>query len=163
MHLVNHCLAGTRCFDLKRKLFRSIGYAVGNGTNIVGPVYCTGRLTIGDNCWVGRNFTVHGNGSVVIGNNCDIAPDVTILTGGHQIGNEVRRAGSGESYTIQIGDGVWIGARATLLGNIHIGSGSLVAACACVIRDVRQNMAVGGVPAKVIRDFENDVEKTTEK
>lgn len=41
--------------------------------------FCTGTLCIGANCWIGRNLTVHGNGSVIIGDNCDIAPDVTFL------------------------------------------------------------------------------------
>ena len=77
---------------------------------------------------------MHGNGTVVIGNNCDIAPDVTFLTGGHQIGNAERRAGAGETYQITVGSGVWIGARATILLNTVIG---------------------GGVPARVIKELED--------
>ena len=106
IYLVNHTLAGTRFFSEKRNLLRSIGYEIGENTKIVGPIHNTGTLRIGANCWIGCNLTVHGNGTVTIGDNCDIAPDVTFLTGGHQMGNHSRRAGKGESYHIAVGSGV---------------------------------------------------------
>lgn len=153
MLCVNHIFAGTRAFGIKRKLLRSAGFEVGDGTNVVGPILCTGTLSVGSNSWIGRNFTVHGNGTVVIGDNCDVAPDVTFLTGGHAIGSKERRAGVGESYDIRIGDGCWLGARATLGRSICVGEGAVVAACACVTSDVPENTLVGGVPARTIREL----------
>jgi acetyltransferase-like isoleucine patch superfamily enzyme len=94
-------------------------------------------------------------GQVTIGDNCDIAPDVTFLTGGHQMGDHSRRAGKGESYHITVGSGVWIGGRATLLLNTSIGDGSMIAACACVSKDVPADTLVAGVPAKVMKEFED--------
>lgn len=153
--MVNHFLTGTKFFALKRKLLCSIGYEIGENTKIVGPIMNTGHISVGRNCWVGRNLTVHGNGSVIIGDNCDIAPDVMFLTGGHQIGNAERRAGAGETYQITVGSGVWIGARATILLNTVIGDGAAVAACACVTRDIPGNTLAGGVPARVIKELED--------
>ena len=135
LHMVNHTLAGTRFF--------------------AGPIHNTGTLCIGANCWVGCNLTVSGNGTVTIGDNCDIAPDVTFLTGGHRIGSHARRAGEGETYRISVGNGVWIGAHATVLNNIGIGDGSVIAACACVRRDVPADTMVAGVPARVIKELED--------
>lgn len=152
---VNHILAGSKLFSLKRKLLRSIGYQIGENTKVVGPLHNTGKLRIGDNCWIGKNLTVHGNGTVEIGNNCDIAPDVTFLTGGHQVGNAERRAGPGETYHITVGNGVWIGARATVLLNTAIGDSSVIAACACVTKDIPCDTLAGGVPAKVIKELED--------
>lgn len=151
MFLVNHIYAGPRCFGRKRKILNAIGHEIGEGTKIVGPVFCTGKLSVGSNSWLGRNLTIHGNGTVVIGSNCDIGPDVTFLTGGHEIGPTKRRAGAGETYTIRIEDGCWIGARGTLLNDITVGKGSVTGACACVTKDVPQNTLVGGVPARAIR------------
>lgn len=155
IYLVNHTLAGTRFFSEKRNLLRSIGYEIGENTKIVGPIYNTGTLRIGANCWNGCNLTVHGNGIVTIGDNCDIAPDVTFLTGGHHMGNHKRRAGKGESYHITVGRGVWIGDRSTLLLNTSIGDGSMIAACACVSTDVPADTMVAGVPAEVVKEFED--------
>ena len=163
--LVNKVYSGTKSkhFEKKRRLLNAIGHDIGEGTKIVGPIQCYEKLTIGKNCWIGKNLIVNGNGSVVIGDNCDIAPEVTFLTGGHEIGDCERRAGKDVCYHIVVGNGVWVGARSTILGNIKIEDGALIAACACVNKDVRANTLVGGVPARVIRELENGEAKTNIK
>lgn len=153
MFCVNHIFAGTRFFGVKRRLLRVAGYDIGDGAKIVGPVLCTGTLKVGKNTWIGRDLTVHGNGTVEIGDNCDIAPGVMFLTGGHAIGSPERRAGDGETYEIHIGNGCWIGARATIGRSVRVGDGCVVAACACVMADVQENALVGGVPARKIREL----------
>ena len=150
LFLVNHIFAGTRpiWFEVKRKLLISLGYEIGEGTKVVGPFECHAKLKIGKSCWIGKNLIVNGNGTLTIGDNCDIAPEVTFLTGGHQIGDKQRRAGLGESYSITVGNGVWIGGRSTLLNNISVGNGALIAACACVNKSVNENELVGVVVVK---------------
>lgn len=149
--LINHVLAGTKWFSAKRQLLRLAGWEIGVGTKVVGPVFCTGTLIVGENCWLGRNLTIHGNGAVRIGDRCDLGPDVTFLTGGHGMGSGQRRAGAGETYTIRLEDGCWVGARATLMGNISMGRGSVLAACGCAVGDIPPDTLAGGVPAREIR------------
>lgn len=154
--LVNHIYSHStkaRSFEKKRKLLNAIGYQIGDGTKIVGPIYCTAQLKIGKNCWIGKNFTVNGNGSVQIGDNCDVAPDVAFQTGGHLIGSLERRAGTGINHNIKVGNGVWLGARSTIVNTVNIGNSCVVAACACVVKDVPNNCLVGGVPAKIIKEL----------
>ena len=155
LYLVNKVYAGTRpqFFEKKRKLLNAIGFEIGEGTKIVGPIECYAKLKIGKNCWIGKNLIVNGNGTLIIGDNCDIAPEVTFLTGGHQIGEGARRAGKGESYTIRVGSGVWICGRSTIAKNVIIGNSSVIAAAACVVTDVADNVVVGGVPAKFIKNL----------
>ncbi|MBQ3079865.1 MAG: acyltransferase [Clostridia bacterium] len=157
MYLVNKVFSGVsiKHFERKRRLLNSIGYKIGSGTKIVGPIECTGKLVIGTNCWIGKNLRVNGNGTVVIGDNCDIAPEVTFQTGGHEIGGPERRAGKGIIANQTVGNGVWIGGRATIVGNTKIGDSSVIAGCACVVNDVESNVLVGGVPAKIIRRLED--------
>lgn len=154
--LVNNVYCGTRNFEIKRKLLNSIGYKIGEGTKVVGPIECTTSLTIGKNCWIGKNFKCNGTGTVEIGNNCDIAPEVTFQTGGHLIGSAERRAGKGMKYHQCVGNGTWIGGRSTIIGETSIGTSCIIAGCACVTRSVDNNMMVGGVPAHVIKDLNND-------
>lgn len=158
LFLVNHVYVGTseKYFEKKRVLLNRVGYKLGEGTKVVGPIYCTGTLECGKNCWLGKNLVVNGNGVVIIGDNCDIAPDVIFQTGGHEIGKAQRRAGEGQLHVQRVGDGVWIGGRVTIIGKTSVGSGSVIAGCACVINDVPENVMVGGVPAKIIRRLEND-------
>lgn len=46
----------------------------------------------------------------------------------------------------------------TILPGVTIGNNVVIAAGAVVTKDVPDNSLVGGVPAKVIREIENDVE-----
>lgn len=165
MFLVNHILVGTRpyFFELKRRLLISIGHSIGKGSKIVGPIECYNKLTIGEDCWIGKNLKVNGNGTIKIGNRCDIAPEVTFQTGGHEIGTAVRRAGTGKIFHQSVGDGCWIGGRSTILGNTTIGTGSVIAGCACIVKDVPENTLVGGVPAKIIRRLDDGDSEHTEK
>lgn len=156
MFLVNNVYIGVKHSETKRKLLNKIGFDIGEGTKIVGPIICTGKLIVGKNCWIGKNFIVNGNGTVKIGDNCDIAPEVTFQTGGHEIGDASRRAGRGCTFAQTVGNGTWIGGRSTILNNINIGNSCVIAACACVTKDVADNSLVGGVPAKLIRSLEND-------
>ena len=156
MALVNHVFVGTRpCFfEIKRKLLNSVGYSIGKDTKIVGPIECYGKLEIGEKCWIGKNLRINGNGSVTIGDNCDLGPEITFQTGGHKIGNPVRRAGDGETFQQIVGSGTWVGGRSTICNNTVIGKSCVVAGCACVIHDIPDNTLAGGVPAKVIRRLE---------
>lgn len=154
LFLLNHVYVGVKNFEKKRILMQKLGHEVGEGTKIVGPVFCTGKLKIGNDCWIGKNLLVNGDGTVTIGNNCDIAPEVAFQTGGHKIGTAERRAGKGVVFNTSVGNGCWIGARSTILGGVHIGDSCVVAACACVCNDVEKDSLVGGVPARTIRRLE---------
>jgi acetyltransferase-like isoleucine patch superfamily enzyme len=93
---------------------------------------------------------------VRIGSGVRIGHDVTLLTVNHTIGSEELRSGTREFQGIDIGDGTWIASRVTVLPNVHIGSGCVVAAGAVVSRDVPANTLVAGVPARVIRSLSVD-------
>jgi acetyltransferase-like isoleucine patch superfamily enzyme len=63
-----------------------------------------------------------------------------------------------EYEKIAIGNDVWVGARAIILGGVAIGDGAIIAARTVVAEDVPPFAIVGGVPARVIRyRFPDDV------
>lgn len=129
------------------------GFSIGKGTKVVGPLQIFGDVSIGENTWIGTGIIIHGNGLVAIGNNCDIAPNVTFLTGSHEIGEAQRRAGKGQQFRIVIKDGCWVGAGSTFIGDIEIGRGCVVGACVLVNRSWDQNLLIAGTPAKSIREL----------
>ncbi len=55
------------------------------------------------------------------------------------------------SKPVAIGNDVWIGDHATIMGGVTIGDGAVVAASAVVTKDVPPYAIVGGVPARVIK------------
>ena len=66
--------------------------------------------------------------------------------------------------SVVIGNDVWIGANALILGGVHIGDGSVIAMGAVVTKDVAPYSIVGGVPAKLIRSrFSNEISERLQK
>lgn len=56
-----------------------------------------------------------------------------------------------DAYTCKIGNDVWIGANATVVGKARIGDGAVVGAGAVVVGDIPPYAIVVGVPARVMR------------
>lgn len=69
-----------------------------------------------------------------------------------------------EYKTLKIGNDVWIGSRAMIMGGLKIGDGAVVAAGAVVTKDVPPYAVVGGVPAKIIKfRFDEETIRKLEK
>jgi maltose O-acetyltransferase len=138
-----------RCFG-----FRMAGVKIGPGTAIDGGTRISGfGLSIGEMSYVNRGCYFDLSGRVTIGDRVFIGPGVTFLTSDHEIGQHRQRAGNIRSGSIEIGDGVWVGANAVLFPNVRIGSGAIVAAGAIVRGNVGADSLVAGVPARVIRQL----------
>jgi serine O-acetyltransferase len=92
----------------------------------------------------GSDFMLpHPNGVVihedaVIGNNCMVMQQVTIGM-------------TAEGKAPTIGNDVYIGAGAKILGNVRVGDGVRIGAQAVVLSDVPAHCTVVGIPARIIR------------
>ncbi len=142
-------------YAMKRKWLKWAGVAVKDGAQVNGHTifYGRGALGIGENTWIGPGcrFYTHEDARIIIGDECDVAPEVSFITGSHDISGPKRRAGAGIARNIIVQDGCWIGARVTILGGVTIGKGSVVAAGALVNSDLPKNCVAAGVPARVIK------------
>ena len=78
--------------------------------------------------------------TAVLGNNISILHGVTLGGSGKE---------SGDRHP-KIGDGVMIGANASILGNIRIGKNAKIGAGSVVVADVPSSITVVGVPAKPV-------------
>jgi len=91
-----------------------------------------------------------GHGAIDIADEVMIANKVNLVTAGHPVEPDKRRAYiTVEPITIE--RNVWIGTAATVLPGVTIGADSVVAAGAVVTHDVPPATLVAGVPATVIR------------
>lgn len=95
---------------------------------------------IGEGFFIGHFGTIIINEKAVIGKNCNLSPNVTI---GQT--NRGKRRGCPT-----IGDRVWIGSGAVVVGKITIGSNVLIAPNAYVNVDVPSNSLVMGNPCQII-------------
>jgi acetyltransferase-like isoleucine patch superfamily enzyme len=58
------------------------------------------------------------------------------------------------SKGIQLGNNIWVGAKATFLDGCVIGNNSVVAAGAVVSGVFPDNVVIGGVPAKILKPID---------
>ena len=133
-----------------------------------------------EDCMIGKKSYVGSKCSIlhtIIGNYCSIASGVKIVYGNHPTSKFVSTHPAfystqtlvGESYVkdtlfeefdyiddadhymVRIGNDVWIGAEALIMGGVSIGDGAIIASGAVVTKDVPAFSIVGGVPASVIK------------
>ena len=102
-------------------------------------------------------LTILGIREVYIGDHVMIGPNTLITTVNHPLTPMGRRRHLGIAKPVRIGNDVWIGGNVTILPGITIGNNVVVAAGAVVTKDIPDNTLVGGVPARKIRDIDNDV------
>lgn len=100
-------------------------------------ITCTNNIRIGNGVLTGRFVLITDNSH---GNLTEEEADIPPLS------REIHSKGP-----ILIGDNVWIGDKATILPNVTIGKGSIIAANAVVTKDVPEYSVVAGVPAKIIK------------
>jgi len=95
---------------------------------------------------IGQGVMIDHAHSIVIGETAVVGNNVSML-------HSVTLGGTGKEdgdRHPKIEDGVMIGAGAKVLGNIHVGCCSRIAAGSVVLHDVPPQSTVAGVPAKVI-------------
>lgn len=95
---------------------------------------------------IGKGIMIDHAHSIVIGETAVVGDDVSML-------HSVTLGGTGkaeEDRHPKIGNGVLIGAGASILGNIKIGYCSRVAAGSVVLHEVPPCKTVAGVPAKIV-------------
>lgn len=118
----------------------------------------------------GCKIMVNGKGSFVLGENSYIYWSSVMATGGKakiQIGKDCAISWNVNMIAydlhayqdkdfygdIKVGDKVWIGANATILKNVEIGEGCIVAANSLVTSgSYPSNSLIAGNPAKVIKE-----------
>ncbi|MCL7753189.1 CatB-related O-acetyltransferase [Polaribacter sp. Z022] len=130
------------------------------GNNAV-PDRCnfSGKIKIGFATTLGYNNFFHGN--IRIGKYCQFGADVAVHTSNHPItylstyinknlfSGELKKFK--ETKETVIGNDVWVGHNAIIVGGVTIGNGAIIAAGSVVTKDIEPYSIVGGVPATFIK------------
>lgn len=109
----------------------------------------TFQIDIHPNATLGSGIMLdHGTGIVIgetarVGHNCSILHHVTLGGSGKK----------GVDRHPKIGEGVLLGAGASVIGNVNIGDGCQIGAGTLVISDLPAHTVAVGVPAKIIGSF----------
>jgi serine O-acetyltransferase len=93
---------------------------------------------------IGPGLVLYHPGGVVIGPECRLGRRCTIMQGVTLGGGPNGRGGSP-----RLGDHVYVGPGAKVIGGVEIGSHAMIGANAVVLRDVPEGAFAAGVPAVV--------------
>lgn len=116
-----------------------------------------GIITIGNRCMFGAHTHITSANKISIGDNLLTGRYVLITDNSHGllVATELDLHPADRDISskgpVRVGNNVWIGDKVTILANVTIGDGAIIAANAVVTRDVPPNSIVAGVPAKVIK------------
>lgn len=149
------------CFVRVRTwLYRLCGVKIGHASLMIGNVTFSGggpifsRLRIGRNCVLNAPLYLDLNAEITIGDEVAIGHHVVMITTEHELGHVHHRCGTTALKPITIGNGCWIGARATILPGVTLGDGCIVSAGAVVSNDVPPNKIVAGNPARPVKSLD---------
>ena len=112
-------------------------------------------VRIGDRCVIGRGSHIVAHHSIEIGDDVFTGPYVYITDQNHSYTDLEVPVGRQwpVNSSVRIGAGTWLGTGAVVLPGANIGRNVVVAAGAVVRGQVPDHAVVGGVPAKVIREY----------
>lgn len=122
----------TPLYWLARIVLRHYSYKFG--------IFIQPSVTIGPGFYIGHCGDIHFNTAAQVGCNCNISQGVTL-------GQANRGRNKGAP---RIGDGVYIGPGAKIVGAVRVGNNVAIGANCVVTSDVPDNAVVVGVPGRVI-------------
>lgn len=139
--------------EIRNLLGQITNAEIDESVTVFTPLY----INYGKNTKIGKNVFINFDcvfldlGGITIEDNVLIAPKVSLLTESHPFNPKERQ--SLIAKPIHIKKNAWIGANATILQGVTIGENAVVAAGSVVSKDVPDNVVVGGIPAKIIKEI----------
>lgn len=127
--------------SMRVKVLRAFGAHIGDDVLIRHGVrvHWPWKLSVGDHVWIGVDAWILNLEPVTLGSNVCISQGALLCTGSHDAGSPTFEF---DNAPIDIRDGAWIAARATVLRGVTVGEGAVVGAAALVVKDIPPNARV---------------------
>lgn len=122
----------------------------GEGSSIYDSCVVIGKVSIGENCWIGPFTLLDGSGGLTIGDYCHLSAGVQIYT--HDTVKWVLSKGKAkyEQNKTSIGNCCHIGSMSIILKGVNIGEHCVIGANSFVNMDIPDNSIAVGSPARII-------------
>ena len=138
-------------------VLKSLAQSLGNNVSIHENVIIRKPelLSIGNNVSIWPNAYLDCGGGIAIGDDVSIATGLVMISTSHTWGQPEVPIKRNPIITtpINIGDDVWIGCCAKIIGQCNIKERCIIAAGAVVKGDCQSHSIYGGVPAKKIKSI----------
>jgi maltose O-acetyltransferase len=135
---------------LRSAIYRVAGYRFETFNLAEGLILNNSFVRIGAETSISRGCYFEGRGRVDIGASCMVGQEVAFITSKHGVDANGAVDRVPTYLPITVGDGSWIGARATVLGGTQIGPGVIVTAGSVVSGICTAGFVYSGVPARKI-------------
>ncbi|NLZ55306.1 MAG: acyltransferase [Clostridiaceae bacterium] len=155
-------MRGKRGLALRYALLYTLVRSCGDNVAIFQDVYIMNprHLSIGDNvsihpfCYIDGGSSPEERHGVYIGDDVSIAHGCTIFPGNHRFDSpEIAIKEQGvEPGFVRIENNVWLGAKVSVLNNVTVATGCVLAAGAVVNKDTLPDGIYAGVPAKRVKE-----------
>ncbi|MGO5416736.1 acyltransferase [Collinsella sp. LCP19S3_B11] len=120
-----------------------------------------GGIVLGNRCDIGTRCRLDGN--IVLGQAVLLGPDNYISSEDHRYADvsipvmdqgtyAPRRNGHSD---LRIGEGSWVGAHCSIVGDVHIGKHCVIGSNSVVTHDVPDYCVVAGAPARIIKCWDS--------
>lgn len=140
---------------LRVALARQISPHIGRGVNIEKGAYVFDDTVMGDYSGIGVNCEICRG--LTLGKNVMMGPECLFYSTSHKFDKAAKRfEGYTEIKPIVIGDDVWIGRRAIIMGGVTIGQGAIIGAGAVVTKNIPPYTLAAGNPAVVKKNLLDD-------
>ncbi|WP_396144323.1 acyltransferase [Flavobacterium sp.] len=113
-------------------------------------------LIMGNNSAIGDYTHFGASGGIKIGNDVIMGSYISFHSENHNFNDSsklIREQGV-TSKGIVLGNNIWVGAKVTFLDGCKVGNNSVVAAGAVVKGVFPDNVVIGGVPARILKNIE---------
>lgn len=148
MHLPLACLRNIWGKIVLQKMGR--GTQLSRHVRLISPH----KICIGQNVFINRNVTLDGRMGLVILNNTDVGEYSSIWSLQHDVNSSTHAVVGGGTL---IEDHCWIAPHAIILPGRILKRGTVVATGSVVTKNFPEKSVIAGVPARFIKDRENDL------
>ena len=163
-----HFGAGAALMAPQGVIYNERYLAIGDGT-LIGPNVCLSAgispdqemltcpvVSIGRRCVIGRGSHIVGHWRIELGDEIQTGPYVYITDQNHSYEDPDTPIGwqTPVERAVSIGSGSWLGANVVILPGTTLGRNTTVAAGAVVRGTFPDRVVLGGVPARVLRHYD---------
>ena len=134
---------------LTRPCFKNCGSNLQLSSDV--KINCSNNMIIKDNVYIAHGCWINAQGGIIIEDEVMLGPYTVLASGNHTMSNGSYRYGKPHRAKIHIHFGSWTGAGVKIMPGVTIGKSVCCAAGSVVINDIPDNVIVGGVPAKILK------------
>ncbi|MBE6837423.1 MAG: acyltransferase [Ruminococcus sp.] len=110
-----------------------------------------------DNCVVSNNCLLDCRNEIKFGQNVVLGAGVHIWTEQHDVNSPTFKVTERNRGPVVVGDRAWICSDTTILPNVNVGEGAVLASRACATKNLEPFGVYAGIPAKKISERNKDL------